>query len=289
MTAARQQALPARNPSAQRAFYDEVASSIKVHSNARLAGSWRTGEAHMPAARGGIISTFSDVDIRTHAALPPKEIAALIDRVKTIAWRHRIQIEKVSVRSQRETDELWCSSAVRGLRANPDAAGQFLAFWALVGALEAIVLMQRCTSPHAGGYGAAKLFFKVLRNSLLLMEVPVSSYHDIARETEALFPGSPALRLAYAIKTGERSTVIATEWKTVFSQSIWRSMMSPLTTSGHWRLIDSIRTDFLACLVVDAPPPARRYLQHCERLALSPAMKAAFRKIAGEARVYLEH
>jgi len=167
---------------------------------ATLAGSWGTGEAHLPKPIRDEIFSLSDVDVQVDGDCT-SSVANLIRKdVLKMCRRHGVNLTKVSIRSRSEMNELWNIGHSEIFRDNGSVFGNFMIFWALVGALETIV------SPANGNalnrtYLTSKFIFKICRNALRVRGCVPRSYQIVIQQFPKLIQNID-LTLPYKIKLG---------------------------------------------------------------------------------------
>jgi hypothetical protein len=217
---------------------------IEDRFEGRLAGSWRTDEAHFPPRSHGIVRSFSDVDVLVPRPPNADQAIQIAAAVRALADSHGVAIAKVSVRSQAEIDGFWHLENVRRMATHPQRSGRYLLFWSLIGAMEALS-SPAGTCRSGRSYLAVKFFFKLARNLLLFQGVRPGTYRELASAVSASLVPHGAVQRAYVLKLGRVPFLITTEadWDVLLSPSNWAGLV--------WPCADSSSTDSIAALVKD--------------------------------------
>jgi hypothetical protein len=195
----------------------QLCDVLNKRFGAKLAGSWASGEGHLPEPIANKINSLSDVDVQLNKA-PNFDLTRAITLV----------LAKVSVRQQSEINALWSAARIVSLSNDKLRIARFLAFWACIGAVEAGAVGYPECPDSARAYGLTKFFFKFYRNVLLFVNCRPNSYRELAAAVRLRICDDRAVDRAYELKIGSRLHFSSEDVDVLLSQPLLREVLEPI-------------------------------------------------------------
>ncbi len=137
---------------------------VQNELRADLYGSWAQAEGHLASSGDGGLTSFSDVDILVSRPVSHCEVRKIKNRILRLFATHRVQINKVSVRRAEDIRRLWNADTSIAVSNNIGLSERYMAFWAIVGIVEASIFADQVDSLKSREYAFVKFYFKNLRN-----------------------------------------------------------------------------------------------------------------------------
>lgn len=252
---------------------------LEQQFHAQLAGSWATGEAHLPLAVRDRIKSLSDIDVLVSEPPTREKITTIVQSVQNLSWEYGVEISKVSVRYQLEIDAFWDFHKISELSESRLSSGRFITFWALIGAIEALSSSEKDSSEDGRSYFLVKFFFKLCRNILLIKGYSPATYRDLTAATLSRLISHSAVLRAYAIKVGQESMLSFGDCEVLLSDSNWELLTNASIDARSNDLLANIRKNMREWYKTGALFDLGEYLGQIKAFTESPELLPAYTKV----------
>ncbi len=175
---------------------------VQNELRADLYGSWAQAEGHLASSGDGGLTSFSDVDILVSRPVSHCEVRKIKNRILRLFATHRVQINKVSVRRAEDIRRLWNADTSIAVSNNIGLSERYMAFWAIVGIVEASIFADQVDSLKSREDAFVKFYFKNLRNFISTKNRSADSYLSMTLERSLGVPIREPIERSYGIKLG---------------------------------------------------------------------------------------
>lgn len=216
-------------------FASELRNLLRNDFDADLGGSWLHSEGHLLFSPGGVVLSFSDVDVRCDPNTNPERGRALVSAIASLADAYKIRFSRVSVRSAQEMRDMW------PLPDSLELAAEYLFFWTMVGMAELRMAGQTGDLAMSRPYRLTKFVFKFARNVLSFRNQRCDSYSDVVESLRVAGIDHPAFKRAYHLKRGDRLQFELEDEAALLSDDLWVHLAAPVARGPYMNAVSLIK------------------------------------------------